>query len=495
LTETPIAALPQGLETGKPASGPALRFAFTAFGIGLTLFAVFRIPWVQRELLIPYARAQQVVAGALTGLEKLPVVVNFSCTGADVIALCLATVLAFPAPWRRRLGGAGLGLLLITAVNTVRIGSLSLVFQDKKLFDTLHEVVWPAILIVVVSLYVFQWMRTANRRPAGALPVEHGAPASAERPVLLRFALWLLPLVVVYLAASSWYLESAWMEEATRWTALAGAALFALFGAAATVAGSALSTAHGSFLVTPDCIASPLVPVYYAAVLALPASPARRAAGLLAGPLVFFALGTLRLLVLALPAALVPSYMSAIHAFNQIAFAALLVLVAAFRGPGRSAAAGVAQPLRRGAGALLLGSAAGVAAGIPWTRLLDLAMSVAQRLLGHAGHRFADEQSATTLLPAFQLGFFAALLVAWFPSAARPWRRSALALAVLLVAQLAFYLGAGELKAHLALEIHVRDVRAWSVLAPLLAVWWVDGRRPRWPAWRRAAARPAVGSA
>ena len=77
------------------------------------------MPWIQHQLLIPYAVGQQKLAGWLIGLRDLPVVVNFSCTGADVMALCVAAIAAFPAPLRARLRGIGLGLLLISAINIV----------------------------------------------------------------------------------------------------------------------------------------------------------------------------------------------------------------------------------------------------------------------------------------------------------------------------------------------------------------------------------------
>ena len=268
-------------------------------------------------------------------------IISFACTGADVIALCVATVLAFPAPWRRRLQGVVGGLLLITAVNTVRIGTLSALAHDKRLFDAFHVVVWPAVLIVVVSLYVFFWMRWAGAGARAARSRGGGsgdaatagdAERSRERTVAVRFALWLLPLTLLFVVGSGWYLSAPWILVATHWTATTAAALMSLAGVASKVTGSTLSTVHGSFIVTPTCIATPLVPVYFAAALALPMSWLRRGAWLLAGPLVFFALGVLRLLVLALPASIVPSYSNAIHAFNSLLFAVLLVMLGAWWG-------------------------------------------------------------------------------------------------------------------------------------------------------------------
>ena len=71
--------------------------------------------------------------------------------------------MAFPATWGARLRAAAVGLVVIGAVNTVRIGTLSLVATDRSLFDLLHVYVWPAILIVVAVAFVFTWMRRQGR--------------------------------------------------------------------------------------------------------------------------------------------------------------------------------------------------------------------------------------------------------------------------------------------------------------------------------------------
>jgi exosortase/archaeosortase family protein len=493
LSDAPSATFPQSLEAPKAPPGAELRFLSAAVAIGLLLFGLFRVPWVQARVLIPYAQAQQQLAGALLGLERPTVAINFSCTGADVIALCLAAVLAFPAPWRRRLAGAAFGLLLISVVNTVRIGSLSLAAGRNSLYQTLHVVVWPAVLVVAVSLYVFLWMRwVARTRARLAAPAVAAVP---ERAVLVRFACWLVPLVVLYFAASSWYLQSDWIRAAARLTARTGALLFGLFGATASALGPSLATAHASYRVTPLCLASPLVPVYYAAVLALPMAWTRRAVWLLAGPLVFFALATARLLVLALPAAVVPSYASAIHAFNQLVLGCVLVLFAALwsrrrEGDETSRSGGASTALRM-LTAVVLGVAA-AAVGALWGRALLAVTSTAQASAGHAGHAFVDPQSALALLPAYQLGLFAALVYVTAAPGARPGRRFAAATAILLASQFAVYVAAGEVWAHLRFVVDAREVRGWSVLAPVLAAWWAGGFGPRalWPSRRSVGPAP-----
>lgn len=84
---------------------------------------------------------------------------------------------------------------------------------------------------------------------------------------------------------------------------------------------------------------------------------------LVAMPAIFFALGVSRLLVLAVPAAVIGSYTVAIQSFSQTLVSVLLVSVAAVRtvGAGRPAAA-------RAAVAVSLGAVAG--GGRTWRRAL-----------------------------------------------------------------------------------------------------------------------------
>lgn len=477
------AAEPAGADRTAAAGGaqghPELRFLASALALGLGFIGLFRVPWVQSELLIPFALGQQKVAGWALGLERLPVVVDFSCTGADVMALCLASVLAFPASLVDRLRGAAIGLALIAVLNTARIGTLSLAVGDRVLFDRLHLLVWPAFLIIAVALFVFLWMRSVRRaRPAEGAA---GRPPLVAPPVR-RFAAWLVGLTILYVAGAGWYLESAWLRDAAAWAAAAGGGLMRVCGVTATVRGNTLATANGGFVVTTTCIATPLVPVYLAAVLALPMTPWRRLAWLLAAPPLFFALGTARLLTLALPAQLVPSPSIAIHAFNQLVFAALLVVGAAIW-----STRGVAAPASRSLAALLVGLVAGVVAGVPWTWALDGLAAAAQSVAGHDGHRYVDPQGAIRLLPAFQLALFAALALAARERIGAGWRRLAAAGALLAALQLPFVVAVGELRAHAHLEPHVRDLRAWSVLAPVLLLFALAGGF----GWIRRRGRPA----
>ena len=458
---------PQTRPPNPPSSG-VLRFALTAGAWFVGLFGVMRLGWVERRLLVPLAQLQERVADQLTGAPTDAVYVDASCSGGDAMALCLGAVLAFPATWSARLRGAGLGLLVIAAFNTVRIGNLSLVAANPSLLDLLHVYIWPAILILVAVAYVYAWMR----RQMG--PAARGAgsdPGAAWHGPARRFLLLTVVGTAAYFAVAGWVYESALLRTLGGWVATTGAGILAALGVSATASGNVVRTAHGAFLVTQECIATPLIPVYLAAALAMPLARGRRAAALGAAPAIFFLVGVARLLVLALPTTLVASHTVAIHAFSQVLVAGLLVAglaVLSARSANRP------HPARRAVGAIGLGLVAALAAGPLWSDLLHRAVEGGQLLVQHGGHRAVDDpQGALVILPAFQLGLCAAL---WGAAGARgPWRRLPLGVVGLAGLQIAVLLVLGELSHHLGFAPHVSLIRTWGVVAPLAVVWGLRG--------------------
>ena len=313
---------PQTRPPDPPPSSGVLRFALTAGAWFIGLFGLMRLGWVERQILLPFAQLQERVADQLTGVQTDAVYVDASCSGGDAMALCLGAVLAFPATWSARLRGAGVGLLVIAAFNIVRIGNLSLLGDNLPLLDLLHVYIWPAILIVVAVAYVYAWMR----RQMG--PAASGAgpdPGVAWQGPARRFLLLTVVGTVAYFAAAGWVYESALLHTLGVWVAMTSAGILATLGVSATASGNIVTTTHGAFIVTQECIATPLIPVYVAGALAVPFARWQRVAALGAAPAIFFLLGVARLLVLALPTTLIASHTVAIHAFSQVLVAGLLV--------------------------------------------------------------------------------------------------------------------------------------------------------------------------
>ena len=473
---------------GRPAvSAGGLRFALTIGAWFVGLFGLMRFGWVQQSLLTPFAQLQQRVAEQLTGVTSNLLYADASCSGGDPMALCMGAIFAYPAAWGSRLRGAAVGLAAITALNVARLGSLSMVAENRALLDILHLYVWPGILIIAAVVYVYGWMdRQGSGGGAGGSSAPGAAPARSAvgmMPVLggaaRRFLVLTAALVAAYFAAAPFFYGSDLVRVLAGWVALAGGTVLTAGGTEATVLGAGIRTAHGGFVVTQECVFTPLIPVYIAGVLSAPLVPWRRALALAATPVIFFAIGVARVLVLAVPVALVGSYEVAIHGFSQTLVAMLLVAAAAIwtTGDGREGAA-------RAFMAVGVGVAAALAAATVLGALLGGGAAVLQALAGH-GHPFVDEQGAAAMLPAFQVGLFAAL---WTAVAGRTaWRRVLLGLGVLAASQATLALPVGELAHHIGFDPHVSLIRAWTVGVPVVLVWML-ARPAGAAAWRGSAA-------
>lgn len=418
----------------------ALNYALAAIAWGLGLFALLAVPWIETHAVLPATRLQGRLAAALIGATVLPVDVTLACSGTDVLAMCVGAVLAYPVKRRTRIAGAAVGVLAILALNIVRIATLSRVAASPALFTTLHLYVWPAALALATAAYVFTWMRVADRMPAVSRGTTRVGPTR-------RFVLLTGALVVIFAALSPLYLESANVLAIAALIAQSAAGILQFIGVPAVATGNLVVTARGGFAVTGECVSTPLIPVYLAAVLAYVPSWQRRVPALIAAVPIFIALGIVRLLLVALPPALVASPLFFVHAFYQLLMGVVVVCAAAYwRHPPASA-------WRR--------AATGVAAG---ALALAIAAPVVSRLLA-GGPAFEDPQGATALLPAFQIALLVALWAAVF--APSRWRTLVVAVALMAVSQAALFAALHGLGAFGALAAHVPEVRAWALGLPL----------------------------
>ena len=133
---TEVAGLPAAPEPGGTEGGAMLRFTLVTGAWFVGLFGLMRLPWVERVVLTPFAEIQQRVADQLTGAPSDLVYADASCSGGDPLALCAGATFAFPAAWGARLRGAAMGFTLITAMNVVRLGNLSLVARRTRRCST-----------------------------------------------------------------------------------------------------------------------------------------------------------------------------------------------------------------------------------------------------------------------------------------------------------------------------------------------------------------------
>lgn len=108
------------------------------------------------------------MTGTVIRNPKFGVNIRNGCNGVEAMLIFLAAVLAFPASWKSRLAGLGLGIIAIQVVNLIRVVVLFLTgVYFPKIFDTSHTVIWQTIVIL---FGVMLWIFWANRFAAPAEP-------------------------------------------------------------------------------------------------------------------------------------------------------------------------------------------------------------------------------------------------------------------------------------------------------------------------------------
>ena len=436
-----------------PSRTAAVKFALRCVAWSLGLFGLLRLNWTEAHLILPLTRMQAGLAVGLFGTSAMPVEVTLACSGADAFALCLGAILAYPVPWRHRFAGAAGGAALILGLNTVRIGTLGRAAASPAWFNTLHVYVWPALLTLAIAGYVFGWMRLADRRETRAERTVSTGTSTTDRPQLTRrFVLFTAAFLVLFAAASPLYLESAGVLALAGLIARAAAVTLGSVGITAHAAANVLTTPRGGFMVTQECISTPLIPVYLAAVCAYSTTWRRLTLGVLATLPLFTALGIARLLVVALPDAVVTSPLFLVHAFYQLLLGAVVVFVAALWRHGRSTA------WRHALAGAVAGALCVLVLGPLFTRVVTAL----------AATPIDDAQGAIAFLPSYQLGLYLAVWVAGCTVVG--WKRFVTGFALLGLTQAAGLLALHALANHAGLLAHVRDVRGWAVAGPLLIV-------------------------
>lgn len=81
------------------------------------------------------------------------------CEGIDVMFLLIAAMLVAPIPMKARLAGMALGILVTLGLNQIRVIGLFYAYRmDRSVFDMLHGVVAPMLLIVAIAGYFLFWL-------------------------------------------------------------------------------------------------------------------------------------------------------------------------------------------------------------------------------------------------------------------------------------------------------------------------------------------------
>ena len=98
--------------------------------------------------------------GTIIRNDQFAVNIRNGCNGVEAMLIFLAAVVAFPASWRARLIGLGLGFIAIQGINLIRVVALFLTgVYAPKFFDSSHTVIWQT---VVIGFSVVLWVLWAN---------------------------------------------------------------------------------------------------------------------------------------------------------------------------------------------------------------------------------------------------------------------------------------------------------------------------------------------
>lgn len=81
------------------------------------------------------------------------------CEGIEVVFLLASAMLVAPVRWRARLLGLAAGSLVVFALNQGRVLALFFALRtDRGLFDALHGVVCPLMLILGAGVFFAAWL-------------------------------------------------------------------------------------------------------------------------------------------------------------------------------------------------------------------------------------------------------------------------------------------------------------------------------------------------
>ena len=169
-----------------------LRFLVAFVALQAVLFGLELTPWVQQHFVVPWTSALAAVCAWLVTVvdpgvtaagktivsttNGFAVSIEAGCNGVEATIVLAAAILAFPAPWRKKLLGLGAGILAVQGLNVVRVISLFYLGQwNLQVFEWAHLYVWQALIMLDVLVVWLVWIRLLPRAGGGEGPP--GGPA------------------------------------------------------------------------------------------------------------------------------------------------------------------------------------------------------------------------------------------------------------------------------------------------------------------------------
>lgn len=169
-----------------------LRFSILFVVLILTLFTVEVLQPVQEHVILPFTAviakisvflielfddgvisAGKVIRDAQSGFA---VSIEPGCNGVEALIILFAAIFAFPASFKNKLIGFGIGFVAIQALNLVRIISLFYLGQwNMTWFNWFHLYLWQALIILDALVVWLIWLRMLPAKPSGSGPAASAA--------------------------------------------------------------------------------------------------------------------------------------------------------------------------------------------------------------------------------------------------------------------------------------------------------------------------------
>jgi archaeosortase B (VPXXXP-CTERM-specific) len=96
------------------------------------------------------------VSGRTVSMSNFGIEVVGECTGLYEMLIFLAAMIAYPANWKKKLIGVGLGIPFLYVINIIRMIFITLVANwSPKTFKFLHLYFWQvAMILIILSVWV-----------------------------------------------------------------------------------------------------------------------------------------------------------------------------------------------------------------------------------------------------------------------------------------------------------------------------------------------------
>jgi exosortase H (IPTLxxWG-CTERM-specific) len=157
-----------------------IRFFLAFLIVQGVLFGFELTPWAQHWFVVPWTDTLAALSAAIvkwfdpgvlaTGniLKSMrngfEVSIEAGCNGVEATIVLLAAILAFPAPWQRKLVGLAAGVVAVQGLNVIRVISLFYLGQwNFAIFEFAHRYVWQALIMLDVLIVWLLWVRTLPR--------------------------------------------------------------------------------------------------------------------------------------------------------------------------------------------------------------------------------------------------------------------------------------------------------------------------------------------